>query len=328
MITNSKRRTLSRKILIASLPLLIVYLVLFSLSMDTALDRESYIFMMRYPFVGREEIGIDIYSYVVGLLISDPYIKLCLLQLVAFSLYVYTFSIAFEKDVAFKTFFGLAFTIVLRSNGLGVQLRIGFASLLFFFCVVKICADIYKKGYSKKLYLLLLPASFHYGTIPAVFCFLLFYAFRKKSKKFKTTLVIVFFVITQLVMTNLPQILSYMKNGAYYLAYIGSEDETTRFIPYSLVFYVLLLFLYLRFEADSRHFLPYFLVAGLALPLLRYTDDFVLGLKMLSGFEPILLWQFLDKINLKRYQAKYLTPLVYILCCASFFYFAKQTFLI
>lgn len=308
----------------AFFPLVATYIILLYLSMDTAPDRDNYLFMMEHPFVGREEIGIHIYSYVTGFFGLGALSKLLILQIIAFSLWIYSFSISFQNQRFQKTLLCLAAIIALRSNGLGVQLRIGFASVLFFLVVILIHRDEKSHGFSRKILLLFLPAIFHYGTIPPVLCFLLFYFARNKSRKLKAIITLMFFVVTQLAMNLLPMLLSYMKYGDYYMTYLGAEDETTRFIPYSFVFYVLLLLIYLIQVRETESLFPYFLIAGLALPLLRYTNDFVLGLKMLSGFEPVLLWRYVDKIAFNSDRAVYLSPVLYLCCFASFFYFAYQ----
>ena len=51
------------------LPFFVIYLLLFYMSMDTAKGRLEYLRVMQYPFWGREEIGVSIYSYLLGFLI-------------------------------------------------------------------------------------------------------------------------------------------------------------------------------------------------------------------------------------------------------------------
>ncbi len=51
------------------LPFFVIYLLLFYMSMDTAKGRLEYLRVMQYTFLGREEIGVSIYSYLLGFLI-------------------------------------------------------------------------------------------------------------------------------------------------------------------------------------------------------------------------------------------------------------------
>ncbi len=51
------------------LPFFVIYLLLFYMSMDTAKGRLEYLRVMQYTFLRREEIGVSIYSYLLGFLI-------------------------------------------------------------------------------------------------------------------------------------------------------------------------------------------------------------------------------------------------------------------
>lgn len=221
------------------LPFFVIYLLLFYMSMETARDRFEYLKMMQNPFVGREEIGISIYSYFTGFFLESPILKLILFQVIAISLVFFTIALRSKTNTLLKFYFCVLASMLLFNNFFGTQIRVGFASVLLAF----ISLGLNKDAKLVNLFWYLVPCLFHLAVVPAVlFLYLLYYL---KIKDLKFYLFIYLFMLLFIVLGSafLEDIILFFGLNAYYLSYLSEDAHyQMRSLPFSFIFYLLVVF--------------------------------------------------------------------------------------
>ncbi|WP_439258766.1 EpsG family protein [Lonepinella sp. BR2930] len=306
------------------IPFLIVYLYLFFLGMDITPDRNFYIQMFEFPFTGREEIGIHLFAYLSGLLISNPKITFGLFQISYISIYLFVFyKVANGK--AYKFYFLLCCLVTVFSNQTGIQVRIGAAMALF------ILIAYYKQPVLKNSLYYIVPVLFHYGTFPAiVLLYIANYLNINSYKKLLLCLVIGMIAIT-LIMNELPLLLDYLPVSDYYKGYfvVGSAVNQGRLIPFSFLFYCALLILLSclnkKFNKDYNFF---FIYLGLFFPFLAIFFNIYVSYKMLNVILLFAVVYLVKNISIENWlgdHIKIITILSYLLMNMGLIYYGFNT---
>lgn len=310
------------------LPFILIYMAIFSLSMHTALDRLDYLRVMNVDYAGsRIEPLLPFISNVLSNIISLPVFKLLLIQLSFFFLFVQILFIYFKPisaQVFAKSLLTLLLFIAVFSNPLGVQLRIGYASLILLYLVIKIK--------NPKLMphapLFSLPILMHYGTSFGVLFY--WYVHLFKINNMKRFILHSFIIIISLtvVVTNIDQIFSFLGLSKYYYRYLDENSDlgSGRALPFTALFYLLLCTYNILF-GNRKDFSLWFTLTGLWLIYLGFFLKFYLAFKMLL---PILMYTLLYTIKslpLERKPYIYVTS-AYILMPVVFYYFSTQVDLI
>lgn len=310
------------------LPFVLIYMVIFTLSMHTALDRLDYLRVMDVNYAGnRIEPLLPFISNVLDSIVSLPIIKLFLLQFSFFFLFIQILYLYFKPisaQIFAKSLLTLLLFIAVFSNPLGVQLRIGYASLIFLYLITRI-------NHLRVLPhapLFALPIFMHYGTSFGVLFYWYVNIFKiNTTKRFILHSLIVIISLTVLV-TNIDQVFSYLGLSRYYYGYLEENSDlgNGRAIPFTALFYILLC-IYNVILGDKKDLLLWFTLTGLWLIYLGFFLKFYLAFKMLL---PILMYTLLYTIRsfpLEKKPYIYVTS-AYILMPIVFYYFSTQVDLI
>lgn len=318
--------------LISFMFLLIVfafYLSIFVSSMYTAFDREQYLRMMEFPFEGREEPLIHVISYFLGFFISSANYKLIITQVFFTQLLILTLlkkgKMYNVKNLAKMLFFCFILFSVF-SNSLGVQLRIGYATIIFLFIVF------YKdvKPKIRNIPIFLIPCFMHFAIIPSIILFYLFSFLKiKNAKRF---FVFVFFsiVFLTLVIKFLPFLFDLLGIDSYYYAYLAEDGEFGRAFPFSIVFYLVFYLLSLFFCSkdlyeDNNY---WFGMSGIILIYLGLVLDFYLAFKILVPISAFLYIYMIDKSKLRNINSQMLLVVTIAVIPLGLFALIKQVGLI
>ncbi|WP_180108596.1 hypothetical protein [Acinetobacter sp. YH12147] len=299
------------------LPFLLVYFFIFILSMDTALDRLEYIKLMNVDLKTRVEPMLPLVSSIFDPLISEPFYKLITIQFVFFILFLVSLFNYFnpnDLNSLAKTFFALLLCLIVFSNPLGVQLRIGYATILFIFIIIN-----FKKPY----FFLIIPLFMHYGVVFAILFFIYFSIFNINNKWrfiynsfFSLLSLTVFFIYIE-------DFFRMIGVSAYYYNYLNEENSFGRSFPYSVIFYLMICCLLLYFFKDKKDKYFWFSLSGLWLVYVGFVLDFYLAFKMLVPISLFALIYLLKFFPNERNPYIYLIA-AYIFSPLAFLYFAIQ----
>lgn len=296
--------------LILLFPIFILYLIVFINSMITARDREAYIRIMQFPFQGREEPLLNILALVLNTISSYPAINLTIVQIFFIFLMFLSFNRA-SMGVAInhyrvknfaKFFAGLIFIFILASSVFIIQLRIGYAAIIF--CYLLFGLNL--KPNTKNMIWFILPCLMHYGSIPAVVLYILFHIFNINNiKKFLPVFLISIGILT-VTIKFLPNIFLLLNINPYYNDYLDSDVEYGRKYPIGVIVYLcLILFLVLRYR-KRLDIKEYFCIYGLVFVYTGSFLDFYLAYKMLFVITLTTILLLVNKINLSDFSSKLL----------------------
>ena len=295
---------------------------IFVLSMDTALDRVDYLILMNVDIKTRIEPFLLIVSYFMSFFVSNPIIKLSLIQLTFFLLLlisVYNYFLPRSLESLSKCFLVVLLCLFLFSNPLGVQLRIGYATILFIYIIV----SFKDMNYMKVTLLLFISFFTHYGVIFSILFFYYINFFKiDTSKKFIFHTIIILTILT-LIFSNIDYMFNLLGLSAYYLIYLSGELEFGRALPYSVIMYIglcLYIFLYIK-EKNSP--LYWFSLSGLWLVYVGFVLDFYLAFKFLVPISIFALFYVVNNIPKIKQPYAY-TIVAYLLMPLAFYYFAIQ----
>lgn len=306
-------------------PFIGLYFFLFLLSMDTAPDREEYLRMMQYPFSGREEIGISVYSYLLGFFIENPILKLIFFQLLSLFLLYCTLIFQAKSNSLLRVLLTIFFSLILFSVMFGIQLRVGFASVLLVF----ISLGLNKEPKFSNLIWYLLPCFFHVAVIPLVlFLFLFYYLNVRELKRFQY-FYFLFFVILFLCSYFLRDIILFLGMNPYYLDYL--EDKglyNMRALPLSFVLYfIALLFVFKNINKFNLDYKFWMLPIGIMFSFIALILDLPFFHKFMAVFFLYSMVYLILVVDFSKTQEKYYIFLIYFLMPLGFLYFAKNVFL-
>lgn len=311
------------------MPILFLYILIFSLSMDSALDRFEYLKIMSYPFQGREEPLLHLISYILRVFSDNSIYNLILIQILFISLFSFTllkvngFNNVSELAKTFICFF-IFFTIF--SNMFGIQLRIGYATLIFLFIVFFL--NVRPNIYSIPIFLL--PCLMHSGLIPAVLIYYIFEYFKISSyKKFLIFLLCSIFISTFMI-SFLPFIFEIIGVSSYYYGYLDSEGDFGRNYPLTVVLYVffvvLSLYLFRGKNIKDIHF--WYGLSGIVLVYMGFVLNFYISFKMLVPISAFMYIYSVSKLNFKGLNSYIFLIFSFSLLSFSFFVFTFQVGLI
>ncbi|MFW2180796.1 EpsG family protein [Moraxella sp. TY6] len=295
------------------------------MTMFIALDRDNYLFMMQYPFEGREEPLIHIISYLLGFLNNLPSLKLVLLQIffTTLLLLVIIKNEGIGRNSNFlKVIISFLLFISVFSNMLSVQLRIGYATIIFIF--ISLFLD--KEPKLRNIPYYLLPCLMHMGAVPVVIAYYTINFLKINSyKKF----VIVFLLsigIMTLGVKFLPEIMTQIGINGYYNDYLETEGDFGRAFPFTMFFYfVLILISLFKFESFKFDQSYYFSLFGLVLVYNAIILKLYVSFKMLVPFSAFFTIYLFNAININNQYTKAGTIiLIMLLIPLSFFMLITQ----
>ncbi|MCU4438647.1 MULTISPECIES: EpsG family protein [Acinetobacter] len=308
---------------ILSSPFLFLYLTLFILSMDVAPDRKDYINIMAFPFGGREEPLIHVYAYFSNILLANPFYQLLILQV----LFVFLMLLLFFKKFDVKNINGLTKVFIcllvflsVFSNMLGVQLRIGYATILFLFIVF----FLNKKPGLYAIPFFILPCLMHSGLIVAVSLYYLFYFLKIDNLKKFSILFVFLIIFSSFIIKILPLFFEFFGVSNYYLMYLQDDLSLGRKIPFSVLFYIFVtFFLFLKYQKTNNIDFWYG-VSGLVLVYTGFVLDFYVSFKMLVPVSAFLYIYTIYKWDFDTYSSYLILILILILTPFSFIMFMNQ----
>lgn len=295
------------------LPFVFLYLIIFYMSMDVALDRDNYINIMSFPFKGREEPLIHIYSYIMGFFISNPVYKLLFLQFISTLVLI---AIFFKKNNPInlngllKVFLCLVIFFGIFSNMLGIQLRIGYATLIFLFIVFFL--NIRPNIYSVPLFLL--PCLMHSGLISAILIYYFFEYFKINSFKRFVIFLLGSILTSTLIIGFLPTIFEMIGVNSYYNGYLEDGGDFGRKYPFTVLFYIffVVFFLYFFKRKDIKDIQFWYGMSGILFVYMGFVLKFYISFKMLVPISAFMYIYVISKLNFNSLNS-------YILLIVSFF---------
>lgn len=304
----------------------VMYFMIFSESMDTAADRMEYIKIMKYPFSGREEIGIKLYSYISGFFISNPLYQLFIFQALGLSLIFFTFIINSKNQILLKILFVIFVSLFLFGVQFGVQLRIGFATSLLIF----ISLGLKKKPTIYNILWYVLPCLFHLAIVPFVISLYLFYYLNvREVYKLYKFYVIIFFIILGF-SASLEYVITSLGLNAYYLDYLLEDpDYESRKFPFSLMLYFLILIII--YYKRNKFLIDYnfaVIPIGVIFSSVAIIMDFPFFHKFMSVFFFFSIMYLILEVSVSRKSENILITLLYLVMPFGFLYFSKTVFLI
>lgn len=302
------------------LPLILIYMGIFISSMGTAFDRQPYLRIVTAGNESRIEPLLPIISDVLGFLVSDPFVKLTLIQLFFFSLFLkalYDYLQPKQVEALSKCCLALLLCIIIYSNPFGVQLRMGYATILFVYLVVT---------FRKLNILFFIPVFMHYGTSLAIL--LIFYVFLSNINTRRRFIIHSAFMLTifTILFSNIDAFFRLIGVSAYYFMYLKEEAEFGRSVPYSAVFYIILCF-YIIINPKKKGRDCWFALSGLWLIYVGFFLDFYLAFKMLYPISMYALFYTVKILPENQHPYVY-TLIAFILAPLTFYYFALQVNLI
>lgn len=312
---------------IVAFPFVLLYLFLFIYSNDFAPDRDVYIYqIMSNPFEGREEPALHFLSYFFSF-IPDAEIKLNVIHTLFLLIFLFTLSRATGSHNIIgisKYLFGFLFFIGAFSNQFGIQLRIGYASIIF--CYLVFVLELKPK--IRNLPWFLIPCLMHMGTMFAVFCYYFFYAFNiNKNKRFLFTMLFSLLVMSLLIIFIEPA-MQLLGIPSYYLFYLDKDIDHGRAIPFSAIFYILgCMFLYYLHSLDvfNSDFKYLFSFSGGILLYAGWVLGFYLSFKFLVPISFYLYIYLLSKVNLSITCSRNLLFISIPFAFFTYYYYCLQT---
>jgi len=297
-------------------PFVFIYMWLYTLSMNTALDRQNYIRIMDVDIESRVEPLLPFLAYLLEFITTNNTAKLIIIQFLFISMLVvsiYKYIKPNNVSSFFKCVIALMLCIALDSHALGVQLRMGYAVILFIFLLVSL----------KKINIFIfIPILMHYGTVFGV----LFLIYIKKfkittDKKFTIHSIFMLFFLT-ILFKNIEFVFEIIGVRNYYYVYLDKERSFGRAIPYSIVLYVCLV-TYILIAIKDRSFYRYFSLSGLWLVYVGFALDFYLAFKMLS---PMSMFTTLYLVKYMPRDRNSIVKLliIFILIPSAFYSYAYQ----
>lgn len=305
------------------LPIVFIYIYFFNESMYVALDRSEYLYIMDYPFQGREEPFLHFLSYLLGFVVSSSSLKILIIQTSFFLLLIITIIKKFKVfNVVglIKALICLFVFFIVFSNMLGVQLRIGYGVVIFLFIVFFLD----KKPNIINIPIFLLPCLMHFGLVFAILIYYLFYWLNINNFKRFFLFSLMFIIFSTFLIKLLPMFLSIIGVSSYYNYYLEGENELGRAFPYSVIFYLASISTYFLFLSKiEKNFYGYFY--GLSGLLLLYTGFFLnlyISFKMLIPISAFMYIFILSQIKFSLPNLAILITLIFF--PISFFMLAIQ----
>lgn len=307
-------------------PIIIIYYIVFYYSMPLAFDREIYLKIMSHPFQGREEPLIHIISYLLNFIFSNPVYKLFFVQIFFTSILI----LSLIKSSESYNLKGLARALILIfiffsvfSNMLVIQLRIGYAAIIFIALVYLLD----KRPNVKNIPYFLLPCFMHTGLIPAVALYYIFYWFNINNfKKFSAVLASSVLGST-FVIKFLPDILTSLNFSTYYFYYLDKDGDFGRALPFSVLFYLILSIPSIYIFRKRIYNNPDFWFGNFGL-LLVYTGlflDFYVSFKMLVPFSAFLYIYIVNQVfSISTHNSKLLFIVILIMMPLCFLMLTNQ----
>ena len=305
-----------------SLPIILIYLYIFITSMDIALDRINYIEIMANPFQGREEPLIHYYSYISGKIIESSVVKLVFLQFLAILLLLATLIKTFKvynlgNFVKLLTSLLIFFSVF--SNMLGVQLRIGYATILFLF----IAFYLNKKPNIRNSAYFLVPCLMHMGVILPVILYYLFHYLKINNRRRYIFFVLFFIISSTFLVKFLPYFLQIIGINAYYFDYLDSDQEFGRKYPFSVIFYLFICFLTF-FYSKHKDVNYWYGLSGICLIYMGIFLDLYLAFKMLIAVTSFFYIYIISSIPSKLLNSYFLIVVLILIFPISFLMFMQQ----
>ncbi|WP_104483752.1 EpsG family protein [Acinetobacter indicus] len=299
------------------LPFVLAYIFIFNLSMETALDRADYLRLMDPNWESRVEPLLPLISYIFDFIVSEKNYKLILIQfsfLFLFLLSIYKYFKPIETSSLAKVIFLFLLCLTVFSNQFGVQLRIGYATILFIFIIV-----FFRRPYI----FFIVPLLMHYGTIFSILFYMFFSIFNIDSRRkflicsfFSLSFLTVFFMYVEVFFELIGV-------SRYYYNYLNEEESFGRALPYSTIFYLIVCCYLLLFVKKNGCKLYWFSLSGLWLVYVGFILDFYLAFKMLTPISLYALFYALKCIPDEKNKYVYLIG-AYMFSPIAFLYFALQ----
>lgn len=310
------------------LPVIFFYGFVFEYSMDVALDREAYLSIMLHPFQGREEPLLHFISYILGFLFSNPFFKLFFIQLAFFVLFVMTifkFNKSYQLSGFNKVLIVLLVFLSVFSNMMGVQLRIGYATIIFLFIVFYLNI----KPSMKTLPIFILPCLMHFGIVFAILSYYLFYFLKINTRVRFIYILSISIVILTLAVGFFPYLLEMAGLSAYYFTYLEKDIDFGRALPFSVLLFLLtsiLSMFVLNYNQKDIDF--WYGNFGLVLVYLGLFLEFYVAFKMLVPISAFLYIYIINKIQLSDKSNWLLTSILLLLFPLSFYMLVNQVGLV
>lgn len=311
------------------LPVIFFYGFVFEYSMDVALDRDAYVSIMLHPFQGREEPLLHFISYILGFLFSNPFFKLFFIQLAFFVLFVMTifkFNKSYQLSGFNKVLIVLLVFLSVFSNMMGVQLRIGYATIMFLFIVFYLNI----KPSMKTLPIFILPCLMHFGIVFAVLSYYLFYVCKINSITRFVYIVAITIIVSTVSIKFLPFILESIGINAYYFMYLEDGIDLGRALPFSVIFFLLFSMLSIFFFSKdySENIEFWYGNFGIVLVYIGLFLELYLAFKMLVPISAFLYIYIINKIQLSDKSNWLLTSILLLLFPLSFYMLVNQVGLV
>ena len=311
-------------------PFLLIYNYIFYFSMDYAKDRINYLHIMSYPFQGREEPLLHLFSYLLSFFIQSSVVKLMIIQNFFIVLLLFSLMNFYHKFNKSIVFIGCIFVLILLvfSNYYTTQLRLGYAISLILFIISIV--DFNSKSLLKKC-LIFLPVLMHFGTIFFSIFYLFFYY--RKINSFLRFFYFLFFSILFITSLNiyLESIFVALGVDTYYLGYLDDTSDLNdgRAVPYTLIFYLLstifLIYHMLKNKISEPNY--YFALSGYFLAYWGVGLGFYLAFKFLAPIGVYALILYAKELDLKNNILSFifLFSLLFLFIIVFCFYSLHQT---
>lgn len=311
--------------LLLLLPVIFFYGFLFAYSTDVALDRDAYVNIMLYPFQGREEPLLHFISYLLSFLFSNPFFKLFFVQLFFFILFIVIimkFNKCYNLNGFNKVMIVLIIFLGVFSNMLGIQLRIGYATIIFLFIVF----HLELKPNIKTLPLFFLPCLMHFALVFAVVSYYLFYIFKINTRSRFIYILTITIIVLTLFIGILPSMLEMVGVNVYYFTYLDNELDFGRALPFSVLFFLIVSVssMYFFSNDDIRNIDFWYGNFGLVLVYMGLFLDFYVAFKILVPISAFLYIFVVNKIQFSAKSNWLLLFIVLLLMPLSFYMLANQ----
>lgn len=307
-------------------PFIATYLLLFWLSNEVAPDRDVYIHqIMTHPFSGREEPSLHIISFVIGFVCKNPATKLFLVQVCFIVLLALVLSKMFNVsrlDGLAKLFLSFVFILTIFSNQLGVQLRIGYASIFFVFLFFFLNL----RPTFKNIVFYSIPCLLHMALIPAVVVLYVFYFFNIKNTARLSFLLLIGLIAGYFAIINMEYVFNLIGLPDYYFGYLigGELSEGGRRIPFSMIFYVILILVMMLILGKRNYDPAYrFCFIGLIFAFMGFMG-FYIAFKFLIPVILFSLIYFFSRIRFESYSALFFALLAICISPIGFYYYVLQ----
>lgn len=302
------------------MPAILIYFYIFISSMSTAQDREGYLTLMDPAHSGRIEPLLPLLSRILDLIISNHFVKLVVIQLIFICLLIKTLYNYF-KPINFssliKSILALAMIFAICSNYFSVQLRMGYASVLFVYII-----SIFDKE-KFNLYLLI-PILMHYGSILSVLFYIYFSIFKINNARTFIIHSTVMLTSLTLVVMNIDLIFSSLGVSSYYNMYLNDELEFGRLVPYTSIFYLLNCLYLLVFQRKYNDELYYwFSLSGIWLVYTGFFLDFYIAFKMLTPIMVFTIIYTVKNLTINKSYIPYIL-IIYLITPIAFYYLSKM----